>query len=358
MILGNMFNLYESATEPEAPEMPDVEIFEGDEEAVEPTSECLAEIYMESAIDIANLQASTYVADIIVMNESINNGEEAGIVMMENAVKSFFSKLIAKIKSLASKIKVWFQKLIEHVKVFFMEGSKFVAKYENALKQSVSDFEYSGKDLKDGHAKAYAKVSAFDKEYQTVMGNLQRVNDLSVTSGKVNGVGAGNSTDEKVDTIKEDIKKDFENGDFRKAAAKEYGLDSSTKYDIKDFNRGLSKDAMIKIAKDGNNAISDLQNAAKKNDSNYANLIGRLQGIEGKLKDDNVNLTAIRSQIALAQWLQKSSNSYLSAIVDCDRQLFRHSISVLKSYYRHVSKKSDTVQKNSADFGFFDTNIL
>lgn len=247
-----------------------VEGYDVDVEDAEPfedldaAAEALENFNMESTNELLELQAASYLEDLVIENMIFDDFDEDKIEgVMEGKFKEKANGLKEKVMGWWQKIKAWFASAFKTVINFFQSGEKLVNKYRNALPGAISR--------------------------STVKIKMNKYKDLGAACGAVEGMieklkAVGQSDAEKKDgkaailsvigaEDKADVKKKVRDMFIEKEKAE---------MQIKDVN---AKQA-IEYAGNKKVVLGALKNMQKRIDAEFKQILSNLKGNKRHASDD------------------------------------------------------------------------
>lgn len=261
-----------------------IENWEGPE--VEPSSRAFAEITREGAEELARLESAIYVADVVIESQLVDGDitMEQAEAVAEGAIKDFLGKIVKHLKALFEKVKGWFVSIGKKIKVYAMDNKKFVAQYENEIRDKAKSSELKIKSYKYDVDKAMRTLGEFEvvvlRNLETLCGAITSAQDAQswmnvLKDEKKTAITVdanGNVKDTFWETcklgntwaeVKDKIMKDFHDGDAEERSVKDFNIEDMIKMLKAPKEEKAIKDFYNKVSSTYNRSIKDLEAAQR-----------------------------------------------------------------------------------------------
>lgn len=247
-----------------------VEGYDVDVEDAEPfedldaAAEALENFNMESTNELLELQAASYLEDLVIENMIFDDFDEDKIEgVMEGKFKEKANGLKEKVMGWWKKIKAWFASAYQTVINFFQSGEKLVNKYRNAIGPAMSRSNVKVKMNK------YKDLETATKAVEAMCDKLKSVgqSDAEKNDGKAAILSVIGADD------KADVKKKVRDMFIEK---------EKVEMQIKDID---SKQA-IKYVGNKKAIISSLKVTEKRIDTEFKQILSNLKGNKRRASDD------------------------------------------------------------------------
>lgn len=318
---------------------------------IEPTEECLDRICLEASREVFQLQAASYISDVMMEEKVLTEGADP-TVLLEGFASGLWTKIKNIFTNFKNKVLSWFSTMKKSVVMFFSSGKKFVEKFKNDILRK-TDSGYEFKMYKYSESAGNTVITKIDNTVKTDV--IKKYGDFDVKNYSGEDLGAGAAASgEKFDTSaeKEQVLKATGYGESMEEIKKklmEAFRGGESQEEIKDFSGCASKTEMIKFIEEEQSTVKFLGEFETTISKEFNEIITSINKASNSLKGDDINkatpyVNHSTSMLNFGLNLQLAGYQAYTTIV---KEMAKAYESVLKGYLRHKPVKEGFVGNNN-----------
>lgn len=336
---------------------------------VEPTLEGALEIVYESSREMAEYNASLYIADVLA-EQSVMEGASFEVVV-EGVVKDSFNKLKEVFKNMWAKVKSWFANAKKLYKQLTLKGKDFIKEFrsellEKARKAKGKGFQYKGYNYTPEAAEARVNkaTAVFMKHISISSDSMETVASQLASASDAAEVGKEYDAAEEIEEMWKAV--GFDNvSELNKAILEEARNGADEKEMLEDFE-GNSVEELITFVEHGADAIKAAEKLEKDLDKGFTRILKALQGaeakatqLEGKAEGEEAKkAAAVTALVSHRSKVSKQAISAMMSVAGVQSAYVREVVSASTSALRALLSFRIKGEKSGVKESFGEESIL